>query len=276
MDPENYPSDSDASDEDFRPDKDDESASEVDSDESDVEDLDIKDDKAGDKKRKQKSKNAGNKKRKLTDAVGKESKDNNQTEKLQDEEDEERLTDALWADFLSGAGSSNGSTTSTSKMSICTKKELPPKTDIKHVSEKSVSNKSEKSATITKIFEFAGEAVEVTEDVSRSQTLKTASKPALGAFNGNAGTVKQLGARPSGGGLGAVLSQLGKKNKLSTLEKTKLDWNSFKRTQGIEEELQTHNKGKDGFLERQDFLQRADVRQFEIEKSFRQSSKSNR
>jgi len=60
------------------------------------------------------------------------------------------------------------------------------------------------------------------------------------------------------------------------LEKTKHDWNSYKSQQGIEEELQTFNKGKDGFLERQDFLERTDVRQFEMEKSLRQSRRGNR
>ena len=83
-------------------------------------------------------------------------------------------------------------------------------------------------------------------------------------------------SRSSSGGLGAVLNQLSKKNQLSTLEKTKLDWTSFKRQEGIEEELQTHNKGKEGFLERRDFLERTDLRQFEIEKSFRQTKRSNR
>ena len=38
----------------------------------------------------------------------------------------------------------------------------------------------------------------------------------------------------------------GKKPKLGTLDKSKMDWNSFVQEEGIKEELQTHNKGKDG------------------------------
>lgn len=49
-----------------------------------------------------------------------------------------------------------------------------------------------------------------------------------------------------GGGLGNILGQLGKKNKLSVLEQSKKDWNSFKDEEGINEELSTFNKGKDG------------------------------
>lgn len=37
-----------------------------------------------------------------------------------------------------------------------------------------------------------------------------------------------------------------KKQKMSTLEKSKLDWESFKEEEGIVEELAIHNRGKDG------------------------------
>lgn len=47
-------------------------------------------------------------------------------------------------------------------------------------------------------------------------------------------------------GIGSLLSQIGKKGKLSTLEKSKLDWERFKDEQGIKEDLESHNKGKDG------------------------------
>lgn len=49
-----------------------------------------------------------------------------------------------------------------------------------------------------------------------------------------------------GGGLGNILGQLGKKNKLSVLEQSKKDWSSFKDEEGINEELNTFNKGKNG------------------------------
>lgn len=75
------------------------------------------------------------------------------------------------------------------------------------------------------------------------------------------------------GGISSVLGQIGKKAKISTLEKSKLDWDNYKKQENIEEELNTHNKGKDGYLERQDFLQRADLRQFEIEKQLRNTSR---
>lgn len=53
--------------------------------------------------------------------------------------------------------------------------------------------------------------------------------------------------RPQGG-LANVLSQIGKKSKLTILEKSKQDWDGYKKEEGIVEELVTHNKGKDGFV----------------------------
>lgn len=70
-------------------------------------------------------------------------------------------------------------------------------------------------------------------------------------------------------GLKDFVSNLGKKNKIGTLQKSKIDWDSFKRDQGIEDDLKQATLSKDGYVERQAFLSRADVRQFEIEKSIR-------
>lgn len=48
------------------------------------------------------------------------------------------------------------------------------------------------------------------------------------------------------GGISNILGQLNKKNKLTTLEKSKLDWTTYKQEEGIEEEIRNHNKGKHG------------------------------
>lgn len=52
--------------------------------------------------------------------------------------------------------------------------------------------------------------------------------------------------RGSSGGINSVLSLIGKKGKLSTLEKSKLDWDGFKAKEGIVEDLERHNKGRNG------------------------------
>ncbi|XP_058066966.1 craniofacial development protein 1 [Anopheles bellator] len=266
MNHEEYPSDSDASDEDFRPD-----ITESDSDSIlDEEDPPLGE-SAGDTKgckRKRKLPTDGVKKKCKSSKVNpleagaEDAKDNKEL----DEEEEKRRTDALWADFLGGS-SSNTNEAKVSDVAGASKNATSKSQTVaaKNAESAAFSKKpaDDKRPTVEQIFEFAGERVEVPNEERRAQEKDSAPK-----------TTKGLPLR--GTGLASVLNVIGKKNKLSTLEKTKMDWNRFKRHEGIEEELQTHNKGKDGFLERRDFLERTDVRQFEIEKSFRQTKRSNR
>ncbi|XP_010774445.1 craniofacial development protein 1 [Notothenia coriiceps] len=77
--------------------------------------------------------------------------------------------------------------------------------------------------------------------------------------------------RPAG--MSSIMNRLGgKKLKMSTLEKSKMDWDAFKSEEGITEELAIHNRGKEGYVERKSFLDRVDHRQFEREKAVRQSN----
>ncbi|XP_063705901.1 craniofacial development protein 1 [Culicoides brevitarsis] len=102
------------------------------------------------------------------------------------------------------------------------------------------------------------------------------TKQELSKTNSGPGGKSKFGLpRPGTSGLANALNQLEKKGKTSTLELSKLDWMNYKKDQGIEEELQTHNRGKNGFLERQDFLQRTDLRQFKREREIRQSKRSS-
>ncbi|XP_028392279.1 craniofacial development protein 1-like isoform X2 [Dendronephthya gigantea] len=123
-----------------------------------------------------------------------------------------------------------------------------------------------KKVEVTEVFDFAGEEVKVVKSVDSSSI-----KPAPVSDKDNPSSVKPRAALPTkrpGGGLGSVLGKIGKKPKLSTLEKSKLDWTSFKKDEGIEDELKTSNR--DGFLEKQAFLNRVDQKQFEIERDIRQ------
>lgn len=175
-------------------------------------------------------------------------------ERKLDPEEEKRKENELWDLFMSGSevplhskeNSSDSGKPKSSTITLAAKKQAAPTT-----------SKSIPAAAPT-VFEFAGETIEVPakEETEESVAPAAASGP----------------AKRSGGGLGSVLNQLaGKKSKLSVLEKTKMDWDGFKSNEGINEELQTHNRGRDGFLERKDFLNRTDLRQFEIEKSLRLS-----
>lgn len=43
-------------------------------------------------------------------------------------------------------------------------------------------------------------------------------------------------------GLSSLLQSIGKKPKMSVLEKTQIDWLHYKKEEGIEEELEKHSK----------------------------------
>ncbi|EDV38207.2 uncharacterized protein Dana_GF11025 [Drosophila ananassae] len=170
--------------------------------------------------------------RKTRQAKGSKQKFKNDKDELHsDEEADKSRSNALWADFLNDVGS----TTETQQRNpTVIQKKIPVETR---------SSGLQKNVNMTE------------EGLSSKKNIE-----------------KRAVKRPTGlGGVGSFINILGKKKKMSVLEKSQMDWNTFKSDEGIDEELRTHNKGKEGYLDRQDFLQRTDMRQFEIEKSLRQS-----
>ena len=75
--------------------------------------------------------------------------------------------------------------------------------------------------------------------------LKTQSEGGASASPASSAPSSAATKRP--GGLSSIMNVIsGKKAKMGCLDKSKLDWNKFVAEEGIKEELQTHNKGKDG------------------------------
>lgn len=87
-------------------------------------------------------------------------------------------------------------------------------------------------------FEFAGEKVEVVRMINQDEAA-------------------ELRAKKSASGLDGLLGQLKGKNKISTLQKTKIDWNKFTEDEGLEDEF-TKNR-KDGYIQKKEFLQNAEA-----------------
>lgn len=136
---------------------------------------------------------------------------------------------------------------------------------------KSIENTPKQSSC--ELFEFAGETVAV--------SLENGNKIVSAGKSTDSAVEKNVPGKPANQppvvkrkGLDAVLSTImNKKPKLTTLQKTSLDWNEYKSKEGISEELETYNKGRGGFIERQRFLQRSDVRSYEIERDLRMSKR---
>ncbi|XP_077374166.1 craniofacial development protein 1 [Festucalex cinctus] len=132
--------------------------------------------------------------------------------------------------------------------------------------------------TIVKVFDFAGEEVRVNKEVladSREAKLHLKSQCTKEKIVEENPTSSSQSTCPGPGskrpaGMSSLLNRIGgKKQKMSTLEKSKMDWDAFKYEEGIVEELAIHNRGRDGYVERKNFLERVDHRQFEMEKEVR-------
>ncbi|XP_062442085.1 craniofacial development protein 1 [Rhea pennata] len=202
----------------------------------------------------------------------KEEADNLKQAERDREEEEKKKEDALWASFLSDVGQ---------KPKVLAAKQV---TQTSKAEEKSVNKLQEKSKesekpkdagklTITKVFDFAGEEVRVTKEVdATSKEAKSFLKQQEKMQSGAPASLPTVSGVKRPGGMSSLLGKItSKKQKMSTLEKSKLDWENFKEEEGIGEELAIHNRGKDGYIERKAFLERVDHRQFEIERDIRLS-----
>lgn len=188
--------------------------------------------------------------------------------------------DALWASFLSDVGQKTKVIT-TKQQTENRKQEAESKQEAKPAEEKNshepqeaVNEPEKPKVAITKVFDFAGEEVRVTKEVdATSEEAQLFLKKQEQKVAGSTSHPTVSGVKRPSGGMTSLLGKIhGKKQKLSTLEKSKLDWENFKEEEGIGDELAIHNRGKEGYLERQAFLERVDHRQFEIERSVRLSS----
>lgn len=225
-----------------------------------------------------------------------------------EDEAEKKKTEALWADFMADVepvpkkrrteetegGSSGEPSSKTSEGSkedqSKTSKESDKKEGAKDTTDISGCSASSSNGTeaaggsggegtsdnkikVKQVFDFAGEKIVVEKELDKDS--KEAKK--ILVEQSKAAEQKVLVRPKIGGGLSTVVGQvLNKKNKMSILEKSKLDWDGFKKTEGITEELANHNRGKDGYLEKMAFLERTDLRQFDIEKAIRDRQRSSR
>ncbi|VDK74558.1 unnamed protein product [Litomosoides sigmodontis] len=101
------------------------------------------------------------------------------------------------------------------------------------------------------------------------------SKPEF-CERGKASGLAQREKRKAFDGLTATISALSKKSKMSVLERTAQDWGAFKTETGIQEELISHNRGKQGYVDRVEFLSRTDYRQFEMERDARNAARKKK
>lgn len=134
--------------------------------------------------------------------------------------------------------------------------------------EEETSKNDDSKVKITQVFDFAGENIKVTKEVDKD------SKEAKKFLKTQENNDNQEPEKKGPGGIGSIMGIIsGKKPKMGCLDKTQIDWNDYVKEEGIREELSTFNKGKDGYVEKQLFLERADLRRFEAEKAAREKTR---
>ncbi|KAL6086563.1 hypothetical protein STEG23_006877 [Scotinomys teguina] len=181
--------------------------------------------------------------------------------------------DELWASFLNDVGPKSKAAPSSQVKAAEETEETSSNKLLVKTDELEKQPKESEKVKITKVFDFAGEEVRVTKEVDAT------SKEAKSFFKQNekenpqAVVTSAAPPLPAGSGIkrpsvmSTLLGKIGaQKQKMSTLEKSKLDWESFKEEEGTGEELAIHNRGKEGYIERKAFLDRVDHRQCEIER----------
>ncbi|CAL8467354.1 g6891 [Coccomyxa elongata] len=104
---------------------------------------------------------------------------------------------------------------------------------------------------VTETRRFAGKDIEMTKTVSVA--VAEAEKQ-----------------KRSKAGIDAVLASLQAAKKVNILDKSRSDWSTFKTSNTkVEEELEVYKKSSDKYLDKVDFLKRAELRQYEKERDAR-------
>ncbi|CAN0162928.1 unnamed protein product, partial [Laminaria digitata] len=115
---------------------------------------------------------------------------------------------------------------------------------------------SSRKVEVTEVKKYAGKDILV----KRAVTAGSAEHAAVAA-------------KQKKGGLDNVLAAIDGPKTISTVTKSSMDWETYKTAEGIEGDMQQATKDGKGFLNKQDFLQRCDVRKFESELESRQAKR---
>jgi hypothetical protein len=147
-----------------------------------------------------------------------------------DPEAEKKRLEALWSDFL-------GDTSTTIENSAENQSKSISASVLSTNKVESDSNKPTKLSTSDDLFGSINSTHE-------SDIKELNDKPRLIPTSSNSNQMNIL-KRPKPT-VNSMLNQLSKKSKSSILESTKSDWEGYKSVEGISEELQTYNRGRNG------------------------------
>ena len=159
------------------------------------------------------------------------------------------------------------------KKDTSTLEESQPKPDKSHIeaiwNEMKCISHVGPSTSFTKTMPASSELSRVADAKDNNSTSDKANEMVSNRLNENSGTTFSKGS--SSTRLGVLVNSLGKKPKISTLEKSRLDWHSYVQNADMTDELKKNRQ--DGYLERMAFLQRTEEREFLKEQQLKKRHK---
>ncbi|OON18679.1 bucentaur or craniofacial development [Opisthorchis viverrini] len=185
------------------------------------------------------------------------------------EEERKAKEDAIWNDFLSSVENPTVTKVRAGKLVFlehssprvnmwkCQRNINLPAKRLKRVSVKNNACQGETVSTLErKTIVHDGDNVSDSHSAKKPLSVNSPVKPTTIKSNGLATALNNLKSLTGN-----------KLPKLSTLEKSRMDWQNFIRKENIEDDLKAHNKGKQGYLERRAFINRTEEREYALLKS---------
>lgn len=124
--------------------------------------------------------------------------------------------------------------------------------------------------TVTETRRFAGKEITVTRAVDKEAAAGKGKGGGRGGAPGPSPPGPPSAPSAPASGLDAVLAELEAKKRINVVDKSALDWQDAKRkSQALEAELAAHGRSGTQYLERQEFLSRAELREYEQERDRR-------
>ncbi|KAH3745594.1 craniofacial development protein 1 [Pelomyxa schiedti] len=129
-------------------------------------------------------------------------------------------------------------------------------------------NPSSTPVTITEVYEYAGEEVRVTKTIPTStkpsSTTKSSTTLSTTRSTLHQAEPKLLPQKRGNSGLQSILKP--QKKQMSTLQKSKLDWEQYQKKQGISDQLAQRRKSGSGYIDKTNFLHTTELRVYERER----------
>ncbi|KAI6203252.1 Bucentaur [Aphelenchoides besseyi] len=185
---------------------------------------------------------------------------------------EEKLTknaDDLWAEFL-GETSTETSKQSTDSPSTSIAQN-DPTTSVEKTETSNEHPERKSSETTDDLFDKLKE--EKNENVNDSSVNSSTSADNLTKNPQSTATKRPWTRTAKSSGLDSAISFIKRSKGSSVLDKTKKDWDKFVNDKSIKEELESHNRSQNSYLDQQNFLATADLKKFEKEKEIRDLSR---